>query len=253
MRAARDPSRHRLRMPLLQPRCCWRRAAAFALGLGQIVVKVAAQPLVGGNPDHLHRSGRTGGACRRLASPKPSRRVGLAAEPPVANLDFAPTGDARGRPVIRVTTVAPVSQAVLTFLLEVDWGFGPAGARILGAGRPRTASAPVAGASAPVVYAERGADAGLQRRAPDTVTAPEPVAAPACRRRNRHLPGAGRAGAAACRMRSAKPLSDAGPAIAVPPPRLPAPRPRPAQYRPSAAGDTLGRRSPTAWKRRATA
>ncbi|MDQ3040236.1 MAG: hypothetical protein M3R16_10645, partial [Pseudomonadota bacterium] len=61
----------------------------------------------------------------RLASPETFRRVGL--QPPqgiAADLRFSLGNDARGRPVIRVTTTAPVNQAVLNFLIEVDWGQG---------------------------------------------------------------------------------------------------------------------------------
>src|SRR5690606_30865394 len=53
------------------------------------------------------------------------RRIGL--QPPegiVSDLQFAVALDARGNPVIRVTTVEPVTQPALTFLVEVDWGQG---------------------------------------------------------------------------------------------------------------------------------
>ena len=99
---------------------------AFALGLGQIQVKsrpgeplLAEIPIVSSDPTELQ------GLQARLASPDTFRRIGL--EPPqgiVSDLQFTPAVDERGRPVIRVTSTAPVQQAGLTFLVEVDWGQG---------------------------------------------------------------------------------------------------------------------------------
>jgi pilus assembly protein FimV len=99
---------------------------AFALGLGQIVVKskpgqplVAEIPIITSDPNELQ------GLQAQLASPETFARVGLA--PPddvVAHLDFSFSQDDSGRPLIRVTTQQPVQQPALTFLLEVDWGSG---------------------------------------------------------------------------------------------------------------------------------
>ena len=97
-----------------------------ALGLGQIEVKSRLnQPLLAEIPIISTTPGELEALQARLASPETFRRVGLA--PPsgaAANLQFSLGSDARGRPVIRVTTVAPVNQAVLNFLVEVDWGQG---------------------------------------------------------------------------------------------------------------------------------
>ena len=41
-----------------------------------------------------------------------------------ADLQFSLGSDARGRPVIRVTSTRPVESSVLNFLVEVDWGQG---------------------------------------------------------------------------------------------------------------------------------
>ena len=101
-------------------------APVLALGLGQIQVKsapgeplLAEIPVVAGDPSEL-RDLRV-----RFASPETFRRVGL--QPP----DVAGTGlqlsvalDARGNPVIRVTSSVPLQQPVLAFLVEVDWGSG---------------------------------------------------------------------------------------------------------------------------------
>lgn len=147
---------------------------AFALGLGQIQVKsrpgeplLAEIPIVSSDPTELQ------GLQARLASPDTFRRIGL--EPPqgiVSDLQFTPAVDERGRPVIRVTSTAPVQQAGLTFLVEVDWGQGRL-VREYSAlvDAPRTVAAP----PAPSVAAPDAAPV-IQRPAPPTA-APEPAAA----------------------------------------------------------------------------
>ncbi|UHQ21127.1 ferrous iron transporter B [Lysobacter sp. KIS68-7] len=99
---------------------------AAALGLGQIQVKskvdqplLAEIPIISSDPSELEQ------LQARLASPDTFRRIGL--EPPTgaaADLDFSVALDERGRPVIRVTSSAPVDQPLVTFLVEVDWGSG---------------------------------------------------------------------------------------------------------------------------------
>ncbi len=129
----------------------------LALGLGQIEVKSRInQPLLAEIPIVSTTPGELQALQARLASPETFRRVGL--QPPqgiAADLRFSLGNDARGRPVIRVTTTAPVNQAVLNFLIEVDWGQGRL-VREYSAliDAPRTASAPLQPAiSAPVVAA----------------------------------------------------------------------------------------------------
>lgn len=100
--------------------------AAAALGLGQIQVRskvgeplLAEIPVVYSDPSELEQ------LRAQLASPETFRRIGL--EPPVgvaADLQFTVALDAQGRPVIRVTTLAPVTEPMLNFLVEVDWGQG---------------------------------------------------------------------------------------------------------------------------------
>ena len=119
---------------------------AWALGLGQIEVKSRRnQPLLAEIPIVSTTPGELQALQARLASPETFRRVGLS--PPTglaADLQFSLGSDARGRPVIRVTTVRPVDQSVLTFLVEVDWGQGRL-VREYSAlvDAPQTASAPV--------------------------------------------------------------------------------------------------------------
>ncbi|MBB3344104.1 FimV/HubP family polar landmark protein [Luteimonas sp. RC10] len=99
---------------------------ASALGLGRIEVRsqqgeplLAEIPVISSDPAELRQ------LQARLASPETFARIGLA--PPrgvVSDLRFGVALDARGRPVIRVTSAAPVQQAALAFLVEVDWGQG---------------------------------------------------------------------------------------------------------------------------------
>lgn len=99
---------------------------ASALGLGQIEVKskigqplLAEIPIVTSDPTELEQL-QAG-----LASPETFARIGL--RPPVgiiADLQFTQALDARGNPVIRVTSTQAVSDPLLTFLVEVDWGQG---------------------------------------------------------------------------------------------------------------------------------
>src|SRR6478672_1226810 len=154
---------------------------AAALGLGQIEVKSRLnQPLVAEIPIISTTPGELEALQARLASPETFRRVGLS--PPsgaAANLQFSLGSDARGRPVIRVTTVAPVNQAVLNFLIEVDWGQGRL-VREYSAlvDAPRTASAAVQPAiTAPVVTAPNVVQRPVEAPA-SVATAPTPTPTP---------------------------------------------------------------------------
>jgi pilus assembly protein FimV len=99
---------------------------AFALGLGQIQVRSqAGQPLLAEIPIITSDPSELDNLQARLASPDTFRRIGL--QPPqgiVSDLQFSVALDARGNPVIRVTSPVPVQQSLLTFLVEVDWGQG---------------------------------------------------------------------------------------------------------------------------------
>ncbi|HEV8693440.1 MAG TPA: FimV/HubP family polar landmark protein, partial [Lysobacter sp.] len=149
--------------------------SAAALGLGQIEVKskigqplVAEIPIVSSDPAELEQL-EAG-----LASPETFDRIGL--RPPVgliADLQFTQALDARGNPVIRVTTSQPVNEPLLTFLVEVDWGQGRL-VREYSAliDTPRTVSAPLQ----PEVAAPEVEAPALIERPADVATAePEPV------------------------------------------------------------------------------
>jgi pilus assembly protein FimV len=148
---------------------------ALALGLGQLTVKsqpgqplLAEIPIISSDPSELED------LQARLASPDTFRRVGL--QPPdmeVSGLQFAVALDARGNPVIRVTSTAPLTQPLLTFLLEVDWGEGRL-VREYSAlvDVPRTVAAPLQPIQAPTV-----APPNTIVRTPEVAAAPAPVPA----------------------------------------------------------------------------
>ena len=214
---------------------------AWALGLGQIEVKSRRnQPLLAEIPIISTTPGELEALQARLASPETFRRVGLS--PPTgvaANLQFSLGSDARGRPVIRVTTVAPVDQAVLNFLIEVDWGQGRL-VREYSAlvDAPRTASAPLQPAiSAPVVAAPNV----VQRpatQAPALPVPPQPKPVPAT-----PVPAPQPQAEPAPPTVPIAPLPSAQPAAEpAPSPVAAAPAPvatAPAQYGPVKRGETL--------------
>lgn len=147
--------------------------AVAALGLGQIRLKsglgeplLAEIPVVSSVPGELERL-RVG-----LASPETFARIGL--EPPqgiVAGLQFNLALSDEGQPVIRVTTVEPIHEPMLSFLVEADWGQGRL-VREYSAlvDAPRTVSAPLA----PPVEAPVAAPSNIIVRAPSAD--PEPAA-----------------------------------------------------------------------------
>lgn len=213
---------------------------AWALGLGQIQVKSKRhQPLLAEIPIVSTTPGELAALQARLASPDTFRRVGLA--PPsgvAADLQFSLGSDARGRPVIRVTTLRPVEQPMLTFLIEVDWGEG----RLVREYSALVEAPNTAGAALPppVQAPQLAAPALVQRPAAPAVPAAEPpparVAEPA--------PAAAAAPAESPAASAAfvpQPLPAATPSVRPDP--MPAPpadaAPAPAQYGPVKLGETL--------------
>ena len=148
--------------------------AAAALGLGQIQLKsglgeplLAEIPIISNDPSELERLRAS------LASPATFARVGL--QPPdavMADLQFVSALDARGNPVIRVTSTQPITQPLLTFLVEVDWGQGRL-VREYSAliDAPRTAAAPMQ----PPIQAPQAAPSNTIVREPDPVPATQPA------------------------------------------------------------------------------
>lgn len=202
---------------------------AWALGLGQIEVKSRRnQPLVAEIPIISTTPGELEALQARLASPETFRRVGLA--PPsgvAADLQFSLGSDARGRPVIRVTSTRPVEQAVLNFLVEVDWGQGRL-VREYSAlvDAPNTASAPLQPAiEAPVSPAPNVVQRPV---APPVAATPVPTPPPAPEARPEPAPA---------------PIAIAPlpPPAAAPAPVSAAPAPAAAQYGPIKQGETLSK------------
>jgi pilus assembly protein FimV len=151
--------------------------SAAALGLGQIEVKsrlgeplLAEIPIVTSDPAELEQLQAV------LASPETFARIGML--PPtgvIADMRFVQALDARGNPILRVTTTQPVTDQLLTFLVEVDWGQGRL-VREYSAlvDTPRTVSAPLQpSVQAPVVEAP----ALIER--PAVATGEPPAAEPA--------------------------------------------------------------------------
>ncbi|HEV2608460.1 MAG TPA: hypothetical protein VGT79_10820, partial [Xanthomonadaceae bacterium] len=154
-------------------------ACAHAVGLGAIEVKsklnqpfVAEIPLTINNPDEAN------GLVVRLASPEAFERVGMDPNVLSANLQFSVGKNARGEPVVRVTTPQRMNDPYVTFLVEADWGKGKMVREYTALlDPPHTASVPKRGISAPTV-------ASTPLPAPAPIAAPalgvfQPVAAPA--------------------------------------------------------------------------
>ncbi len=99
---------------------------AFALGLGQIQVKsrmneplVADIPVITSDPSELSQ------LQARLAEPETFVRIGLPLpDKLVSDLRFQVIDGTDGKPYIRVTSSSPVTQPLINFLVEVDWGDG---------------------------------------------------------------------------------------------------------------------------------
>ena len=158
--------------------------SVHALGLGQIQVKsglgeplLAEIPVISNDPTELVDLDAA------LASPETFTRIGL--EPPmgiVADLRFTIGTDAQGRPVIRITSVQPVTQPLLNFLVEVDWGQGRLVREYTAAvDRPGSVAAvPAAPVQAPEVDAapviEQPAPTPARPRPQVPAPAPQPVA-----------------------------------------------------------------------------
>lgn len=203
---------------------------AAALGLGQIRLKsqvgeplLAEIPIISNDPRELQQL-RAG-----LASPETFARIGL--RPPegiVARLQFTSALDDRGNPVIRVTSVEPIQDPLLTFLVEVDWGQGRLVreySALLDA--PRTVSAPMQ----PPIDAPVAAPSNTIVRTPEPAPAAEEATAPAEQAPTDPEP--------ADPQESAPPVPAP---VAAPPPAVPAPSvpaPRPDQYGTVQSGETL--------------
>ena len=116
-----------------------------------------------------------------LPSPDTFARIGLQLPDEfVSSLQFTPGVDAAGRPVIRVTSEAPVTDPLLTFLVEVDWGQGRLVREYSALLDPPGMDVPAAAVTAPIVSAPvaKPAPAAKPPVAVET-PAPAPAAKPA--------------------------------------------------------------------------
>lgn len=218
----------------------------LALGLGRIEVKSrAGEPLLAEIQVISTDPGELDALRARLASPETFRRIGLPApDATVSGLEFTVALDARGNPVIRVTTREPVHQPTLTFLVEVDWGQGRL-VREYSAlvDAPQTVSAP----AQPAIEAPVAAPSNTIVRPPEAAATAEAAETAA--------DGAGAdeaADAADARTErtdespspAAQPVAPVPPPVPAPAPAAPvAAAPAPAladEYGPVQAGETLG-------------
>ncbi len=104
--------------------CALGSGHAAAMGLGPIEVRSGLnQPLLADIP--IIADGESVEGLRaQLAGPDDLRRVGIDASALSVPLQFEVIEDSRGRPVIRVTSYAPVREPYVSFLVEANWGKG---------------------------------------------------------------------------------------------------------------------------------
>ena len=241
---------HKAWLPLLAVWLIALAMPAFALGLGQITVKSQrGEPLLAEIAIVSNDPGELENLQVRLASPETFARVGL--EPPggtVTGLQFRVALDPQGRPVIRVTSAAPVDESLLTFLLEVDWGQGRLVreySALLDA--PRTVSAP---AQPPIEAPVAAPGNAIVREPVAPVPAPPPepppAAAPTPEAAQPATPVAAEPASEAPAPTNAIEPAPASPAPATPTPTPSEPRAQPVaanpgEYGPVRMGDTLGK------------
>lgn len=191
----------------------------FALGLGTIQVKSGLnQPLVAEIPIILSSPGEAEGLIIGLASVEDFERVGMSRSNIGVAVQFNIGQDARGEPVIKVTSTEVVREPFLGLLLEANWPKGRLLREYTVLLDPPVMAPAVKGASA-VAVATRAAE--------PTSTQPLPASKPAPR-----PPVASTASASP----AAAPKASPAPAKAEPA----APSAGGNEYGPVAAGETLG-------------
>jgi len=218
---------------------------AWALGLGQIQVKSKRnQPLLAEIPIVSTTPGELAALRARLASPDTFRRVGLAPPTGIASdLQFSLGSDSKGRPVIRVTTLRPVEQAELNFLIEVDWGAG----RLVREYSALVDAPNTAGAVLPpdVQAPQTPAPTVVQRPAPLPEPRPPVAAAPAAFQPPAKPIAPPSPAPAPASAESAAPSIAIAPLPATRPAYVPAPAPAasadPAEYGPVKRGESLSK------------
>ncbi len=105
--------------------CAMASMQAQAVGLGAIEVKSKLdQPFVAEIQLTINSPDEAEGLVVRLASPEAYERVGMDPNVLSANLQFTVGRNARGEPVVRVSTPQRMNDPYVGFLLEADWGKG---------------------------------------------------------------------------------------------------------------------------------
>ncbi len=153
---------------------------AFALGLGVIQVQSGLnQPLVAEIPIIQGSPGEADGLIVQLASPEDFERVGMNRSSIGVPVEFAIGKNARGEPVIKVTSKEIVREPFLGMLLEANWPKGRLLREYTVLLDPPVMAPAVKGSSAVVVAAkepERMATQPLPASKP-TPAKPAPIAA----------------------------------------------------------------------------
>lgn len=97
----------------------------WAVGLGDIQVRSALnQPLDASIPIADLGSMPIQGVTAKLAPPDQFTSVGLIRDPNLSALQFNVQLDKQQQPIVSVTSVQPIAQPVLTFLLQLSWSGG---------------------------------------------------------------------------------------------------------------------------------
>jgi pilus assembly protein FimV len=154
---------------------------AFALGLGVIQVQSGLnQPLVAEIPIIQGEPGEAEGLIVQLATAEDFERVGMNRSTIGVPIEFSLTKNARGEPVIRLTTKEIVREPFIGMLLEANWPKGRLLREYTILLDPPVMAPAVKGSSAVAVAAREPAPTAtraLPATKPATPNAPPPVAA----------------------------------------------------------------------------
>lgn len=163
---------------------------AYALGLGQVQVKSRLnQPLEAEIPVIVDRRGEADDLVVALASAEEFARIGMERSQVGVPLEFKVVRNARGEPVVRITSTEAVRAPFVDFLLEANWNNGrvlreytilldppltaPAAAVAVEPAPPRAVAAPTLAVQKPAMP-----QPAAEARAVERTTVTKPVEAP---------------------------------------------------------------------------
>lgn len=156
---------------------------AFALGLGAIQVRSGLnQPLIAEIPIIQGAPGEAEGLVVQLASDEDFERVGLSRSSIGVPVEFSLGKNARGEPVIKVSSAEIVREPFLGFLVEANWPKGRLLREYTVLLDPPTMAPAIKGSSAIAVAAqepERATTQALPETRREPAAAPAPAAKPA--------------------------------------------------------------------------